>query len=177
MNLSRFACSEWTCKKWWTSYNILESSKIISEQYWNDLKGLLHHYYPAEIDPHCTIIEKLLHLRDWWTKAHDCPCQQMIEKFQIAQVVRVSNAMLREGFKTRHSSIISTNITFSFSSFPQTLVISQRRLSNRWKCSTPLSTLCLITQTLRKTASYRDSRASSCAQITNKNNSVCENSG
>ena len=30
-----------------------------------------------------------------WTKAHDLLCQQKIQKFQIAQVVRESNAMLR----------------------------------------------------------------------------------
>lgn len=30
-----------------------------------------------------------------WTKAHDILCQQKIQKFQIAEVVRESNAMLR----------------------------------------------------------------------------------
>ena len=30
-----------------------------------------------------------------WTKAHELLCQQKIQKFQIAQVVRESNAMLR----------------------------------------------------------------------------------
>lgn len=30
-----------------------------------------------------------------WTKAHDLLCQQKIQKAQIAQVVKESNAMLR----------------------------------------------------------------------------------
>ncbi|XP_020922654.1 7-methylguanosine phosphate-specific 5'-nucleotidase isoform X2 [Sus scrofa] len=97
MTLSRFAYNGKRCP---SSYNILDNSKIISEECRKELKALLHHYYPIEIDPDRTIKEKLPHMVEWWTKAHDLLCQQKIQKFQIAQVVRESSAMLRDGYKT-----------------------------------------------------------------------------
>nr|XP_058140234.1 7-methylguanosine phosphate-specific 5'-nucleotidase isoform X3 [Dasypus novemcinctus] len=45
-----------------------------------------------------------------WTKAHDLLCQQKIQKFQIAQVVRESNAMLREGYKMFFNTLYHNNI-------------------------------------------------------------------
>ncbi|XP_073875671.1 7-methylguanosine phosphate-specific 5'-nucleotidase isoform X7 [Macaca fascicularis] len=92
MTLSRFAYNGKRCP---SSYNILDNSKIISEECRKELTALLHHYYPIEIDPHRTIKEKLPHMVEWWTKAHNLLCQQKIQKFQIAQVVRESSAMLR----------------------------------------------------------------------------------
>ncbi|XP_019522664.1 PREDICTED: 7-methylguanosine phosphate-specific 5'-nucleotidase isoform X2 [Hipposideros armiger] len=107
MTLSRFAYNGKRCP---SSYNILDNSKIISEECRKELKALLHHYYPIEIDPHRTIEEKLPHMVKWWTKAHDCLCQQKIQKFQIAEVVRESNAMLREGYKTFFNTLDQNNI-------------------------------------------------------------------
>ncbi|XP_025296591.2 7-methylguanosine phosphate-specific 5'-nucleotidase [Canis lupus dingo] len=107
MTLSRFAYNGKRCP---SSYNILDNSKIISEECRNELKALLHHYYPIEIDPHRTIKEKLPHMVEWWTKAHDLLCQQKIQKFQIAQVVKESNAMLREGYKTFFNTLYQNNI-------------------------------------------------------------------
>ncbi|XP_077020520.1 7-methylguanosine phosphate-specific 5'-nucleotidase isoform X3 [Tamandua tetradactyla] len=74
------------------------------------LTALLHHYYPIEIDPNRTIKEKLPYMVEWWTKAHHLLCQQKIQKFQIAQVVRESNAMLREGYKTFFNTLYRNNI-------------------------------------------------------------------
>ncbi|XP_022365391.1 7-methylguanosine phosphate-specific 5'-nucleotidase isoform X4 [Enhydra lutris kenyoni] len=107
MTLSRFAYNGKRCP---SSYNILDNSKIISEECQNELKMLLHHYYPIEIDPHRTIKEKLPHMVEWWTKAHDLLCQQKIQKAQIAQVVRESNAMLREGYKMFFNTLYQNNI-------------------------------------------------------------------
>nr|XP_058140233.1 7-methylguanosine phosphate-specific 5'-nucleotidase isoform X1 [Dasypus novemcinctus] len=90
--------------------DILDNSKIISEECRKELKTLLHHYYPIEIDPNRTIKEKLPHMVEWWTKAHDLLCQQKIQKFQIAQVVRESNAMLREGYKMFFNTLYHNNI-------------------------------------------------------------------
>ncbi|KAI2582976.1 NT5C3B isoform 16, partial [Pan troglodytes] len=42
--------------------------------------------------------------------AHNLLCQQKIQKFQIAQVVRESNAMLREGYKTFFNTLYHNNI-------------------------------------------------------------------
>ncbi|XP_024897380.1 7-methylguanosine phosphate-specific 5'-nucleotidase isoform X4 [Pteropus alecto] len=107
MTLSRFAYNGKRCP---SSHNILDNSKIISEECRKELKALLHHYYPIEIDPHWTIKEKLPHMVEWWTKAHSLLCQQKIQKFQIAQVVRESNAMLREGYKMFFNTLYQNSI-------------------------------------------------------------------
>nr|KAF6309186.1 5'-nucleotidase, cytosolic IIIB [Pipistrellus kuhlii] len=105
--LSRFAYNGKPCP---SSYNILDDSKIISEECREKLKALLHQYYPIEIDPQRTAKEKAPHMVEWWTKAHDLLCQQKIQKSQIAQVVRESNAMLREGYKTFFNTLHQNNI-------------------------------------------------------------------
>ncbi|XP_036889216.1 7-methylguanosine phosphate-specific 5'-nucleotidase isoform X3 [Sturnira hondurensis] len=74
------------------------------------LNVLLHHYYPIEIDPHRTIKEKLPHMVEWWTKVHNLLCQQKIQKCQIAQVVKESNAMLREGYQTFFNTLYQNDI-------------------------------------------------------------------
>uniref|UniRef100_A0A8C8ZMG4 5'-nucleotidase, cytosolic IIIB n=1 Tax=Prolemur simus TaxID=1328070 RepID=A0A8C8ZMG4_PROSS len=107
MTLSRFAYNGKRCP---SSHNILDNSKIISEECQKELSALLHHYYPIEIDPQRSIKEKLPHMVEWWTKAHNLLCQQKIQKFQIAQVVRESNAMLREGYKTFFNTLYHNNI-------------------------------------------------------------------
>ncbi|MBV97321.1 7-methylguanosine phosphate-specific 5'-nucleotidase, partial [Eschrichtius robustus] len=45
-----------------------------------------------------------------WTKAHELLCQQKIQKFQIAQVVRESNAMLRDGYKTFFNTLSQNSV-------------------------------------------------------------------
>ncbi|XP_055984191.1 7-methylguanosine phosphate-specific 5'-nucleotidase [Sorex fumeus] len=107
MTLSRFAYNGKRCP---SSHNILDSSKIISEECRKELQELLHHYYPIEIDPHRTAKEKLPHMVEWWTKAHNLLCQQKIQKSQITQVVRESNAMLREGYGTFFNTLHQNNI-------------------------------------------------------------------
>ncbi|KAM6163573.1 7-methylguanosine phosphate-specific 5'-nucleotidase [Rhynchocyon petersi] len=107
MTLSRFAYNGNRCP---SSYNILDNSKIVTEECRKELNALLHHYYPIEIDPHRTIKEKLPHMIEWWTRAHDLLCQQKIQKFQIAQVVRESNAMLREGYKVFFNTLFHHDI-------------------------------------------------------------------
>ncbi|KAM5309866.1 7-methylguanosine phosphate-specific 5'-nucleotidase isoform 2-T4 [Glossophaga mutica] len=107
MTLSRFACDGKRCP---SSYNILDNSKMVSEECRKELNALLHHYYPIEIDPHRTVKEKLPHMVEWWTKAHDLLCQQKIQKCQIAQVVRESSAMLREGYRTFFNTLYQNNI-------------------------------------------------------------------
>nr|XP_045014622.1 7-methylguanosine phosphate-specific 5'-nucleotidase isoform X1 [Jaculus jaculus] len=107
MTLSRFAYNGQRCP---SSHNILDHSKIISEECRKELSALLRYYYPIEIDPQRTVQEKLPHMVEWWTKAHNLLCQQRISKFQIAQVVRESAAMLREGYKTFFDTLYHNGI-------------------------------------------------------------------
>ncbi|NXH12580.1 5NT3B nucleotidase, partial [Bucco capensis] len=95
MTLSRFGCNGRRCP---TSHNILDNSHVISEDGKKKLQDLLHYYYPIEIDPNRSLEEKRPLMVEWWSRAHELLSQQRIQKGDIAQIVRESNVMLREGF-------------------------------------------------------------------------------
>ncbi|KAF7648658.1 hypothetical protein LDENG_00153570 [Lucifuga dentata] len=96
MTLTRFAYNGKRCP---TCHNILDNSKLISNDCKEKLKELLNMYYPIEIDSSRSIEEKLPLMVDWWTKAHELLVQQKIKKDLLAMVVRESDAMLREGYQ------------------------------------------------------------------------------
>ncbi|XP_039975683.1 cytosolic 5'-nucleotidase 3-like [Xiphias gladius] len=96
MTLTRFAYNGKRCP---TCHNILDNSKLISEDCKAKLKELLNTYYPIEIDSSRSIEEKLPLMVEWWTKAHKLLVQQKIRKDLLAMVVRESDAMLREGYQ------------------------------------------------------------------------------
>ncbi|XP_071307084.1 7-methylguanosine phosphate-specific 5'-nucleotidase isoform X2 [Agelaius tricolor] len=90
--------------------DILDTSRVISEDGKKKLKDLLHYYYPIEIDPNRTLEEKRPLMVEWWTKAHELLVQQKIHKSDIAQIVRESEAMLRDGFKEFFDQLHKNNI-------------------------------------------------------------------
>ncbi|KAG7220662.1 hypothetical protein INR49_017923 [Caranx melampygus] len=96
MTLTRFAHNGKRCP---TCHNILDNSKLISEECKEQLKELLDTYYPIEIDSSRSIDEKLPLMVEWWTQAHNLLVQQKIRKDLLATVVRESEAMLRDGYK------------------------------------------------------------------------------
>ncbi|XP_014059562.1 cytosolic 5'-nucleotidase 3 isoform X2 [Salmo salar] len=96
MTLTRFAYNGKRCP---TSHNILDNSKLISEECKAQLKDLLNTYYPIEIDSKRTAEEKLPLMVEWWTKAHTLLVQQRIRKDMLQDVVKESDAMLREGYQ------------------------------------------------------------------------------
>lgn len=95
MTLTRFAYNGKRCP---TCHNILENSKLITEDCKKQLRDLLNTYYPIEIDSSRSIEEKLPLMVEWWTKAHEILVQQAIKKDPLAVAVRESEAMLREGY-------------------------------------------------------------------------------
>ncbi|XP_068434071.1 cytosolic 5'-nucleotidase 3-like [Clinocottus analis] len=96
MTLTRFAYNGKRCP---TCHNILDNSKLISNDCKAELKGLLNKYYPIEVDYSRSIEDKLPLMVEWWTKAHEILVQQKIRKDLLAIVVRESDAMLREGYQ------------------------------------------------------------------------------
>ncbi|XP_067825436.1 cytosolic 5'-nucleotidase 3-like [Heptranchias perlo] len=96
MTLTRFACNG---KRSPTCHNIIDDSKLVSEECRRKLKDLLNTYYPIEIDPSRSIEEKLPLMIEWWTKAHELLVGQRIQKNKLAETVRESNAVLRDGYK------------------------------------------------------------------------------
>lgn len=96
MTLTRFAYNGKRCP---TCHNILDNSKLISEECKLKLQELLNTYYPIEIDSSRSIEEKLPLMVEWWTRAHELLVQQKIKKDMLATAVRESDAMLREGYQ------------------------------------------------------------------------------
>ncbi|XP_056263019.1 cytosolic 5'-nucleotidase 3-like [Pseudoliparis swirei] len=96
MTLTRFAHNGKRCP---TCHNILDDSKLISNDCKVELKKLLSTYYPIEIDSSRSIEEKLPLMVEWWTKAHGLLVQQEIRKDLLAIVVGESESMLREGYQ------------------------------------------------------------------------------
>lgn len=96
MTLTRFAFNGKRCP---TCHNILDNSKLISNDCKEQLKELLNTYYPIEIDSSRSVTEKLPLMVEWWTRAHELLVEQKIRKDLLATVVRESDAMLREGFQ------------------------------------------------------------------------------
>uniref|UniRef100_A0AAY4B8W4 5'-nucleotidase n=1 Tax=Denticeps clupeoides TaxID=299321 RepID=A0AAY4B8W4_9TELE len=96
MTLTRFAYNGKRCP---TCHNILDNSKLISEDCKAELADLLKTYYPIEIDSTRPVEEKLPLMVEWWTKAHHILVQQRIRKDLLAVVVQESDAMLRDGYQ------------------------------------------------------------------------------
>ncbi|MEQ2189269.1 7-methylguanosine phosphate-specific 5'-nucleotidase [Goodea atripinnis] len=96
MTLTRFAHKG---KRLPTTHNILNNRLLINEDSTKKMKELLNTYYPIEIDPSLSPEEKLPYMVTWWTEVHELLIQQRIRKDMLAQVVRESSAMLREGYR------------------------------------------------------------------------------
>ncbi|XP_071776447.2 7-methylguanosine phosphate-specific 5'-nucleotidase-like [Centroberyx gerrardi] len=96
MTLTRFAHNG---KRVPTTHNILDNRLLINEDCTRKMRQLLNTYYPIEIDASRTAEEKLPLMVEWWTKVHELLIQQKIRKDMLAQAVKESSAMLREGHK------------------------------------------------------------------------------
>ncbi|XP_069763229.1 cytosolic 5'-nucleotidase 3-like isoform X2 [Narcine bancroftii] len=80
------------------------------------LKDLVNIYYPIEIDPTRSIEEKLPLMIEWWTKTHKMLVEQKIQKNKLVEVVRESDAVLREGYKVFFDKLYKCKIpVFIFS--------------------------------------------------------------
>ncbi|XP_054848323.1 7-methylguanosine phosphate-specific 5'-nucleotidase [Eublepharis macularius] len=107
MTLTRFGFNGRRCP---TSHNIIDNSRVISEEGKKRLKDLLHYYYPIEIDPYRTVADKLPLMVEWWTKAHDLLSQQKILKSDISQIVKESDVMLRDGFNVFFNQLYQSQV-------------------------------------------------------------------
>ncbi|XP_048101351.1 cytosolic 5'-nucleotidase 3-like isoform X1 [Alosa alosa] len=107
MTLTRFAFNGKRCP---TCHNILDNSKLISEDCKVKLEHLLNTYYPIEIDSTRSVEDKTPYMVEWWTKAHELLVQQKINKDLLAVVVRESDAMLREDYQIFFDHLKERNI-------------------------------------------------------------------
>ncbi|KAM9837205.1 7-methylguanosine phosphate-specific 5'-nucleotidase-like [Aulostomus maculatus] len=96
MTLTRFA---YNGKRVPTTHNILDNRLLVDEECARSMRELLNTYYPIEIDASLTTEEKLPLMVEWWTKVHQLLIQQGIRKDMLAQAVKESGSMLRDGHK------------------------------------------------------------------------------
>ncbi|XP_077576424.1 cytosolic 5'-nucleotidase 3 isoform X1 [Stigmatopora nigra] len=96
MTLSKFAINGKRCP---SCHYIMENCNLVSEECREKLLQLKNKYYPIEIDPNLTMEEKYPFMVEWYFKSHALLVEQRIEKDKVAQVVRESDAALREGFE------------------------------------------------------------------------------
>uniref|UniRef100_A0A3P9MLI5 5'-nucleotidase n=1 Tax=Oryzias latipes TaxID=8090 RepID=A0A3P9MLI5_ORYLA len=96
MTLSRFAHNG---RRVPTTHNILDNRLLINEECTKKMKELLNTYYPIEIDASRSAKEKLPFMVEWWTKVHELLIEQRIRKDMLAQAVKESRTMLRDGYK------------------------------------------------------------------------------
>ncbi|KAA8591942.1 hypothetical protein FQN60_017316 [Etheostoma spectabile] len=96
MTLSKFAINGKRCP---SCHYIIENCRLVSEECRQKLLQLKNKYYPIEIDPHLTMEEKYPFMVEWYFKSHTLLVEQRIEKDKLADMVRESDAALREGYE------------------------------------------------------------------------------
>uniref|UniRef100_A0A4W6CCI3 5'-nucleotidase n=1 Tax=Lates calcarifer TaxID=8187 RepID=A0A4W6CCI3_LATCA len=113
MTLSKFAVNGKRCP---TCHNIIDNCKLVTEECRQKLLQLKNKYYPIEIDPNLTMEEKYPFMVEWYFKSHTLLVEQRIEKDKLPEVVRESDAALREGFEQFFDRLQQHNVpVFIFS--------------------------------------------------------------
>uniref|UniRef100_A0A3P8RV07 5'-nucleotidase n=1 Tax=Amphiprion percula TaxID=161767 RepID=A0A3P8RV07_AMPPE len=113
MTLSKFAVNGKRCP---TCHNIIDNCKLVTEECRQKLLQLKNKYYPIEIDPHLTMEEKYPFMVEWYFKSHTLLVEQRLEKDKLPEVVRESDAALREGFEQFFDHLQQHNVpVFIFS--------------------------------------------------------------
>ncbi|XP_054622879.1 7-methylguanosine phosphate-specific 5'-nucleotidase-like [Dunckerocampus dactyliophorus] len=107
MTLTKFAHNG---KRVPTTHNILDNRLLVDEECGKKMRELLSTYYPIEIDANRTVEEKLPFMVEWWTKVHQLLVEQKIRKDRLAQAVRESSSMLRDGYKIFFDCLANQNI-------------------------------------------------------------------
>ncbi|XP_053323611.1 cytosolic 5'-nucleotidase 3A isoform X2 [Spea bombifrons] len=113
MTLSRFSYNGKRCP---TCHNIIDNCKFVSDECRKKLYQLKEKYYAIEIDPNLSIKEKYPYMVEWYTKSHKLLIEQRLQKDKMAEVVRESDVMLKEGYEAFFDKLNDHNIpVFIFS--------------------------------------------------------------
>ncbi|KAL4217216.1 7-methylguanosine phosphate-specific 5'-nucleotidase [Mactra antiquata] len=79
-----------------TCHNVLEESGLPKE-YKEKAYAIRDKYFPIETDPNLSIEEKIPHMIEWWTQAHDLLMKYPLSKEMLYNMVANSSAKLRDG--------------------------------------------------------------------------------
>ncbi|MGH0124176.1 UNVERIFIED_CONTAM: hypothetical protein FKN15_016587 [Acipenser sinensis] len=91
-------------------YNIIDNSKMVTEECRKKLLQLKDTYYPIEIDPNLTIEEKFPFIVEWYFKSHTLLIEQRLKKDKLPQSVKESDACLREGYEHFFDTLQKHNV-------------------------------------------------------------------
>lgn len=93
-----------TMTKYWkdgkrsmSSHGIMEVYSKMSDTFRKDCKALYDKYYPIEIDHKIPLKDKITHMQDWWTKAHDLIIDLGITKQDIKDMCIENSVVFRSG--------------------------------------------------------------------------------
>uniref|UniRef100_A0A8D2J8Z2 5'-nucleotidase n=1 Tax=Varanus komodoensis TaxID=61221 RepID=A0A8D2J8Z2_VARKO len=113
MTLSRFSHNGKRCP---TCHNVIDNCKLITDDCRKKLLQLKEIYYAIEIDPSLTIEEKYPYMVEWYNKSHALLIEQGLQKDKLAEIVRESEVMLKEGYENFFDKLHEHNIpVFIFS--------------------------------------------------------------
>ncbi|KAJ6662067.1 hypothetical protein lerEdw1_012914 [Lerista edwardsae] len=113
MTLSRFSFNGKRCP---TCHNVIDNCKLITDECRKKLLQLKEIYYAIEIDPNLTIEEKYPYMVEWYNKSHALLIEQGLQKDKLAEIVRESDIMLKEGYENFFDKLHEHNIpVFIFS--------------------------------------------------------------
>ncbi|KAK7885930.1 hypothetical protein WMY93_025551 [Mugilogobius chulae] len=94
--LSKFQVNGKRCP---TCHNIIDYSKLVTDECRQKLVQLKNQYYPIEIDPQLTMEEKYPFMVEWYFKSHSLLVEQRLQKDKLPEAVRDSDAALRDGYE------------------------------------------------------------------------------
>ncbi|MBN3271113.1 5NT3A nucleotidase, partial [Polyodon spathula] len=96
MTLSKFSNNG---KRYPTCHNVIDNCRMVTEECRKKLLQLKNTYYPIEIDPNLTVEEKFPFMVEWYFKSHTLLIEQGLQKDKLPQIVKESDACLREGYE------------------------------------------------------------------------------
>lgn len=96
MTLSKFTVNGKRCP---TCHNIIDYSKMVTDDCRQKLVQLKNQYYPIEIDPQLSMEEKFPFMVEWYFKSHSLLVEQRLQRDKLSEAVRESDAALRDGFE------------------------------------------------------------------------------
>lgn len=95
-----------------STHGVLESSRIINEEYRLQAQKLHDKYYPIEINPHISTEEKIPQMVEWYSRSHAILVSCGMKKHDFPKLVADSSIMLRDGcesfFEMLHEHQIPT---------------------------------------------------------------------
>jgi len=108
-----------TITKYWyngkrspSSHDILTRSSKVSENYRKRCEDLKAKFYPIEISPELTTEQKFPYMVEWWENADQAILDEKIHKDAIADMVRETPVVYRQGIKEVLHTCKDKNIPF-----------------------------------------------------------------